>query len=250
MATTDKVQCAVIGAGVVGLAVARALSLHGIEVLLIERASGIGTGKHCDDGLRTNDLVCMYVRRRWWLTNLMHDNFHPRVVCPSSEPTKVLTNHGCHLSSLLLLYSSTATHYGLLLLLMAVMFMMIYHGQSIYSNIITKFRGHPCRPLLPARFVQGPVLCGRQKDDVRLSVISRDLTQEMWQADCGNTTTSNGRDSTQDAPKSVGLWRAGCAALIGSRRSVPRTGTGLCRCTLVDFDWRVGFSLLYAEPSW
>jgi L-2-hydroxyglutarate oxidase LhgO len=40
----DKVDCIVIGAGVVGLAVARALALKGREVLVLEAANGIGTG--------------------------------------------------------------------------------------------------------------------------------------------------------------------------------------------------------------
>lgn len=39
------VEVAVIGAGVVGLAIARALSMKGKEVLVLERASAIGTGK-------------------------------------------------------------------------------------------------------------------------------------------------------------------------------------------------------------
>lgn len=40
----DQVQCVVIGAGVVGLAVARALALTGSEVLVLEAAAAIGTG--------------------------------------------------------------------------------------------------------------------------------------------------------------------------------------------------------------
>ena len=40
----DKVDCIVIGAGVVGLAVARALALRGREVMVLEAASAIGTG--------------------------------------------------------------------------------------------------------------------------------------------------------------------------------------------------------------
>lgn len=40
----DRVDCAVAGAGVVGLAVARALALAGHEVLVLEAAEGIGTG--------------------------------------------------------------------------------------------------------------------------------------------------------------------------------------------------------------
>ncbi len=40
----NQVQCVVIGAGVVGLAVARALALSGREVLVLEAASAIGTG--------------------------------------------------------------------------------------------------------------------------------------------------------------------------------------------------------------
>ncbi|WP_296493428.1 NAD(P)/FAD-dependent oxidoreductase [Rhodoferax sp.] len=40
----DQVDCVVVGAGVVGLAVARALALDGREVLLLEAANAIGTG--------------------------------------------------------------------------------------------------------------------------------------------------------------------------------------------------------------
>ena len=41
---TDTLECAVIGAGVVGLAVARALALAGHEVIILETAGAIGTG--------------------------------------------------------------------------------------------------------------------------------------------------------------------------------------------------------------
>jgi L-2-hydroxyglutarate oxidase LhgO len=41
---TDEVDCAVIGAGVVGLAVARSLALAGRDVLVLEAADAIGTG--------------------------------------------------------------------------------------------------------------------------------------------------------------------------------------------------------------
>ncbi len=41
---TDKVDCVVVGAGVVGLAVARALALQGREVLVLEAQEAIGTG--------------------------------------------------------------------------------------------------------------------------------------------------------------------------------------------------------------
>ncbi len=40
----DQVDCVVIGAGVVGLAVARALALQGREVMVLEAANAIGTG--------------------------------------------------------------------------------------------------------------------------------------------------------------------------------------------------------------
>ena len=40
----DKVDCIVIGAGVVGLAVARALALTGREVMVLDAANAIGTG--------------------------------------------------------------------------------------------------------------------------------------------------------------------------------------------------------------
>ena len=39
----DRVECVVIGAGVVGLAIARALALRGREVVVLERAAQIGT---------------------------------------------------------------------------------------------------------------------------------------------------------------------------------------------------------------
>lgn len=40
----DQVDVLVVGAGVVGLAAARALALQGLEVLIVEAAAGIGTG--------------------------------------------------------------------------------------------------------------------------------------------------------------------------------------------------------------
>lgn len=40
----DQVDCVVVGAGVVGLAVARAMALQGREVLVLEAANAIGTG--------------------------------------------------------------------------------------------------------------------------------------------------------------------------------------------------------------
>ena len=44
MDTVDAVDAVVIGAGVVGLAVARALSQRGLETVVLERANAIGTG--------------------------------------------------------------------------------------------------------------------------------------------------------------------------------------------------------------
>ena len=38
----DEVECVVVGAGVVGLAAARALAAAGIEVIVLERAYTIG----------------------------------------------------------------------------------------------------------------------------------------------------------------------------------------------------------------
>ncbi len=42
--TTETVECTVIGAGVIGLACARALALRGMEVIVLESADAIGTG--------------------------------------------------------------------------------------------------------------------------------------------------------------------------------------------------------------
>jgi len=39
----ESAECVVIGAGVVGIAVARALALAGREVIVLEAAEGIGT---------------------------------------------------------------------------------------------------------------------------------------------------------------------------------------------------------------
>ena len=39
----EKVECIVIGAGVIGLAIARRLAQAGQEVIVIEAAEGIGT---------------------------------------------------------------------------------------------------------------------------------------------------------------------------------------------------------------
>ena len=39
----DRVDCVVVGAGVIGLAVARRLALTGREVIVLEEAEGIGT---------------------------------------------------------------------------------------------------------------------------------------------------------------------------------------------------------------
>ncbi len=41
---TDRLDCAVVGAGVIGLAIARALALAGHEVIVLEAADAIGTG--------------------------------------------------------------------------------------------------------------------------------------------------------------------------------------------------------------
>jgi L-2-hydroxyglutarate oxidase LhgO len=41
--TVDEVEAVVVGAGVIGLAAARALALAGHEVIVLERADGIGT---------------------------------------------------------------------------------------------------------------------------------------------------------------------------------------------------------------
>jgi L-2-hydroxyglutarate oxidase LhgO len=40
----DQIECVVIGAGVVGLAVARALAARGHEVIVLEAAEAIGVG--------------------------------------------------------------------------------------------------------------------------------------------------------------------------------------------------------------
>jgi Predicted dehydrogenase len=40
----DQVECVIVGAGVVGLAIARRLARAGREVIVVEAAEGIGTG--------------------------------------------------------------------------------------------------------------------------------------------------------------------------------------------------------------
>ena len=40
---TERVECVVAGAGVVGLAIARALALRGVEVLVLEAENAFGT---------------------------------------------------------------------------------------------------------------------------------------------------------------------------------------------------------------
>ena len=40
---TDRVECVVVGAGVIGLAIARALALQGREVLVLEAEKAFGT---------------------------------------------------------------------------------------------------------------------------------------------------------------------------------------------------------------
>jgi L-2-hydroxyglutarate oxidase LhgO len=42
-ASVEEVECIVVGAGVIGLAVARELALRGREVIVLERAEGVGT---------------------------------------------------------------------------------------------------------------------------------------------------------------------------------------------------------------
>jgi len=44
MSSFDKIECAVIGAGVIGLAVARELAIQGREVVILESEGAIGTG--------------------------------------------------------------------------------------------------------------------------------------------------------------------------------------------------------------
>ena len=42
--TVERIECAVIGAGIVGLAVARELAMRGKEVIVLESENAIGTG--------------------------------------------------------------------------------------------------------------------------------------------------------------------------------------------------------------
>ena len=44
MSVIENIECTVIGAGVIGLAIARALALQGREVIILESESSIGTG--------------------------------------------------------------------------------------------------------------------------------------------------------------------------------------------------------------
>jgi L-2-hydroxyglutarate oxidase LhgO len=62
MTAAHHVEAVVIGAGVIGLAVARALALKGKEVLILERASTIGSGKSIlSDGGFSPSFISLYL---------------------------------------------------------------------------------------------------------------------------------------------------------------------------------------------
>src|SRR3954462_11371145 len=63
---TERVECVVIGAGVIGLAVARALALSGREVWVLEAAEGIGTGASSRNSEVTHSGVYYPAGSRKW----------------------------------------------------------------------------------------------------------------------------------------------------------------------------------------
>jgi L-2-hydroxyglutarate oxidase LhgO len=82
----EHVDCVVIGAGVVGIAVARALALAGREVLVLEAAEGIGTGTssrnseviHAGIYYAANSLMArLCVRGKWQLYAFCRDRGVP-----------------------------------------------------------------------------------------------------------------------------------------------------------------------------
>ncbi len=64
----ERTDCVVVGAGVVGLAIARALALRGLEVLVLEEEDAIGTGTSS----RNSEVVHagLYYPRDWLKTRL------------------------------------------------------------------------------------------------------------------------------------------------------------------------------------
>ena len=86
---TYKTEAVVVGAGVVGLAIARALALRGIEVFVIEIAGGIGYGTssrnseviHAGLYYKPGSLkarLCVYGRRALY-------NIATRSACPTND---------------------------------------------------------------------------------------------------------------------------------------------------------------------
>ncbi|MDA8252607.1 MAG: FAD-dependent oxidoreductase, partial [Rhodospirillales bacterium] len=79
----DEIECVVIGAGVAGLAVARALAQAGREVLVLEAAEGIGTGTSSRNsevihaGIyypRDSLMARLCVRGKWMLYDFCRDH--------------------------------------------------------------------------------------------------------------------------------------------------------------------------------
>lgn len=104
-ALMEQVDCVVAGAGVVGLAVARALALQGREVLVLERESSFGTGTssrsseviHAGIYYRTGSLkaqLCVRGRKLLYEYCTLHGVPHQRVskliVATSSDQSDIL----------------------------------------------------------------------------------------------------------------------------------------------------------------
>ena len=68
----ERVDAVVIGAGVVGLAIGRALARRGLETIVLERANAIGTGTSSRNSEVIHERFPCAVR--WWAMDVGLDS--------------------------------------------------------------------------------------------------------------------------------------------------------------------------------